>query len=98
MICDAFLSWKRDSGRHFLLLVRFSFISILPFYLKFSDSIKISGVYGIFQLKSNISGLYIAYYCCPIKSIEYKRISLGHCILNGRVLFCYSKPLQKIDS
>lgn len=61
MICDAFLSWKRDSGRHVLLLVRFSFISILPFYLKFSDSIKISGVYGIFQLKSNISGLYIAY-------------------------------------
>ena len=38
------------------------------------------------------------YYCCPIKSIEYKRISLGHCIFNGRVLFCYSKPLQKIDS
>ena len=37
-------------------------------------------------------------YCCPIKSIEYKRISLGHCIFNGRVLFCYSKPLQKIDS
>ena len=53
MICDAFLSWKRDSRRHFLLLVRFSFISILPFYLKFSDSIKISGVYGIFQLKSS---------------------------------------------
>lgn len=37
-------------------------------------------------------------YCCPIKSIEYKRISLGHCIFNGRVLFCYSKPFQKIDS
>ncbi|WP_286031877.1 hypothetical protein, partial [Phocaeicola coprophilus] len=34
-----------------------------------------------------------ANYCCPIKSIEYKRISLGHCIFNGRVLFCYSKPL-----
>ena len=40
----------------------------------------------------------ITFYCCPIKSIEYKRISLGHCIFNGRVLFCYSKPLQKIDS
>ena len=37
-------------------------------------------------------------YCCPIKSIEYKRISLGHCVFNGRVLFCYSKPFQKIDS
>ena len=41
---------------------------------------------------------YVHFYCCPIKSIEYKRISLGHCILNGRVLFCYSKPIQKIDS
>ena len=40
----------------------------------------------------------LLYYCCPIKSIEYKRISLGHCIFNGRVLFCYSKSLQKIDS
>ena len=43
-------------------------------------------------------GKQLPYYCCPIKSIEYKRISLGHCIFNGRVLFCYSKPLQKIDS
>ena len=42
--------------------------------------------------------IFIYFYCCPIKSIEYKRISLGHCIFNGRVLFCYSKPLQKIDS
>ena len=43
-------------------------------------------------------GFIIIFYCCPIKSIEYKRISLGHCIFNGRVLFCYSKPIQKIDS
>lgn len=37
-------------------------------------------------------------YCCPIKSIAYKKIPLDHCIFNGRVLFCHSKPLQKIDS
>ena len=53
---------------------------------------------GNFKWDTSFNMSYNKNYCCPIKSIEYKRISLGHCIFNGRVLFCYSKPLQKIDS
>ena len=37
-------------------------------------------------------------YCCPINSIKYKNVVLGHCVFSGRVLFCNSKPRQKIDN
>lgn len=38
------------------------------------------------------------YYCCPINSIKYKNVVLGHCVFSGRVLFYSSKPPQKIDN
>ena len=57
----------------------------------------VTGIYSALR-KDYVAAKPYYFYCCPIKSIEYKRISLGHCIFNGRVLFCYSKPLQKIDS
>lgn len=59
--------------------------------------------YNVFYVFCVFSGwksltLWKVFYCCPINSIKYKNVVLGHCVFSGRVLFCNSKPRQKIDN
>ena len=91
-------TYENQSEKGTILKIYLFAIGLLSFQDFLTCLVECRRHYGEGDGRLYCANFFLKYYCCPIKSIEYKRISLGHCIFNGRVLFCYSKPLQKIDS